>query len=327
VLIKGSTYVEDVSKINVYALDKTGTITRAKLKVMDVIPFDGSTGDILRVAASLESMSEHPIAAAIVLRAQEDGLELLDVKEFNAVPGKGIKGTIDGGTFIVGSPKFFEELDLDFPVDLVEEFTTEGKTVILVGNESKALGLVSVMDEVRESAEETIGALRRKGIRTVMLTGDNFRTAKAISSRVGVDEFYADLLPEDKIKRVETLKEKYGYVAMVGDGVNDAPALAAADVGIVMGAIGSDVALETADIALLDDKISKLLYMIELSQKTMSVVKQNILASIIVKGGFVLLTFPGYITLWLAVAVGDMGLTLAVILNSMRLSRIKSNII
>ncbi|MFC1802358.1 heavy metal translocating P-type ATPase [Thermoproteota archaeon] len=326
VLIKGSTYVEDINKIKVYALDKTGTITKGKLKVMDVLPLDASYREILTVAASLESQSEHPIAEAIVMKSKNMGLKLLKISEFTAVIGKGIKGKIDGIYYFVGSPKFFEELGSNYPVKEVERLTSEGKTVIIVGKVDKILGLIAVMDEIREKAKETITILRRKGIRTVMLTGDNFETAKAVALKVGVDHFYAELLPEDKVRLVENLKEKYGNIAMVGDGVNDAPALARADVGIAMGVIGSDVALETADIALLEDSISKLPYMIDLSKKTMSIVKQNILASIIVKGSFVLLTFPGYVTLWLAVAIGDMGLSLAVILNSMRLSRVKADV-
>jgi len=323
VLIKGSAYVEEVNKIKVFAFDKTGTLTEGRLEVTDVISLGHSEEEILRIAASLETMSEHPIAKAIVEKISKEAL-LKDVKDFRAIAGKGVMGKINGETYYVGSRRLFKELSIEYPEEEVWKLENEGKTVIFVGNEKGVIGLVAVMDKIRDSTIPTMTELRRKGIKTVMITGDNERTAKAIAERIGIAEYRAELLPEDKVNIIEELSKEYGHVAMVGDGVNDAPALARASVGIAMGAIGSDVSLETADIALMQDDLSKIPYLIELSKKTLEIVKENVLASILIKGSFAILVFPGLVTLWLAVAVGDMGLSLAVILNAMRLSMIKS---
>ena len=324
VLIKGSAYVEEVSKIKAFAFDKTGTLTEGKLEVTDVISLGHSREEVLLKAASLEALSEHPIARAIVEEAEREGVKLPVVDGFRAIAGKGITGRIDGETYYVGSRRLFEELSADSPEKRVEKLENEGKTVVLVGNEKEVIGLVAVMDRIREATITTMGELRRKGVRTVIITGDNERTAKAIVDRIGIAEYHAELLPEDKVNMIDELLKEYGHVAMVGDGVNDAPALARASIGIAMGAIGSDVSLDTADIALMQDDLSKLPYLIELSRKTLEIVKENVSASILIKGGFAILVFPGLVSLWLAVAVGDMGLSLAVILNAMRLSLIKS---
>jgi len=324
VLIKGSTYVEEVSKIRVFAFDKTGTLTEGRLEVTDVISLKQHREEILGIAASLEALSEHPIAKAIVEEAKEEGVTLRDVDDFRAIAGKGVMGRIDGETYYVGSRRLFKELSADFPEGEALSLESGGKTVVFVGNEKEVIGLIAVMDKIRDATITTMNELKRKGVKTVMITGDNERTAKAIAERIGIAEYQAELLPEDKVNIIEELSRKYGRVAMVGDGVNDAPALARANVGIAMGAIGSDVSLETADIALMQDDLSKIPYLIELSQKTIEIVKENVLASILIKGSFAILVFPGLVTLWLAVAVGDMGLSLAVILNAMRLSLIKS---
>jgi len=323
VLIKGSAYVEEVNKIKVFAFDKTGTLTEGRLEVTDVISLGHPEEEILRIAASLEAMSEHPLAKAIVEKTNKE-LMLKDVKDFKAIAGKGVMGKINGETYYVGSRRLFKELSIEYPEEEAWKLENEGKTVIFVGNEKGVIGLIAVMDKIRDSTIPTMAELRRKGIKTVMITGDNERTAKAIAERIGISEYRAELLPEDKVNIIEELSKEYGHVAMVGDGVNDAPALARASVGIAMGAIGSDVSLETADIALMQDDLSKIPYLIELSKKTLEIVKENVLASILIKGSFAVLVFPGLVTLWLAVAVGDMGLSLAVILNAMRLSLLKS---
>jgi Cd2+/Zn2+-exporting ATPase len=291
VLIKGSAYVEEISKIKVFAFDKTGTLTEGRLEVTDVVGFGHSREDVLRKAACLEAMSEHPIAKAVVRAADEEGYQVSDV---NAE-------------------------------EQVQALENEGKTVILVGTEQGAIGVIAVMDRIRDAAIESIAELKHRGIRTEMITWDNERTAHAIATTIGVDEYHAELLPHDKVTVIDNhLATDFGHVAMVGDGINDAPALASADVGIAMGAIGSDVALETADIALIHDDIDKLPYLIKLSRKTMDIVKQNVITSLMIKVSFAILAFPGLVTLWLAVAIGDMGLSLAVILNSMRLSLLES---
>ncbi len=322
VLIKGSTYVEEVSRVKVFAFDKTGTLTEGRLAVTDVVPFGDSLEDVLGVAASLESMSEHPIAKAIVVMAQEEGIKLKQVENFSAVRGKGVVGTIDGKQFFVGNRTLSGNKSVSFPEKQAQELENEGKTVILVGGEKGVMGLIALGDRVRSTSVSMISELRRRGIRTVMLTGDNQRTAHAIAQQTNIDEYRAELLPQDKVTMVQTLSNSYGSVAMVGDGVNDAPALAKANVGIAMGAIGSDVALETADIVLMHDDVSKIPYLINLSRKTMGIVKQNTIASIVLKLSLAILVFPGLITLWLAVAIGDMGLTLAVIANAMRISTV-----
>lgn len=324
VLIKGSTYVEEVSRVKVFAFDKTGTLTEGKLEVTDIVSLEGRKDEILWVAASLESMSEHPIAKAIVNRAKEEGVKLRDVNDFRAIAGMGVTGRIKSQVYFVGNRKLFKELSVDFPEEEAWKLENEGKTVVFVGDRERVIGLIAVMDKIRDATIATMNELKRKGIKTVMITGDNERTAKAIAERIGIAEYQAELLPEDKVTIIDELSRRYGRVAMVGDGVNDAPALARATVGIAMGAIGSDVSLETADIALMQDDLSKLSYLIELSKKTLEIVKENVVASILIKGGFAVLTFPGLVTLWLAVAIGDMGLSLAVILNAMRLSLTKS---
>jgi len=324
VLVKGSNYVEEISKIKVFAFDKTGTLTEGKLEVTDVLSFGSSEKSVLVKAASLEALSEHPIAKAIVERAEREGVEVRAVDNFKAIAGKGAKGEIVGKAYYVGSGRMFKELNIGFPEERVKKLENEGETVVLVGNEEEAIGLIAVMDKIRDTTTETMIELKNRGIKTIMITGDNERTARAIANRVGIAEYRAELLPEDKVAIIEELPKKYGRVAMVGDGVNDAPALARASVGIAMGAIGSDVSLETADVALMRDDLSKLPYIIRLSKKTMEIVKQNVIASILIKGSFAFLAFPGLVTLWLAVAIGDMGLSLAVILNAMRLSLIKA---
>lgn len=325
VLIKGSAYVEEISKIKVFAFDKTGTLTEGKLEVTDVVGFGHSKEEVLFKATCVEGMSEHPIAKAIVKTAQEEETELKNIDDFRAITGKGAKCEIDGEVYYVGSGKMFKELSIDFPEEKVWKLENEGKTVVLVGNEKEAIGMIAVMDKIRDTTIKSINELKRSGIRTEMITGDNERTARAIAKKIGIDEYHAELLPDDKVKMIgEHLANDYGHVAMVGDGVNDAPALARANVGIAMGAIGSDVSLETADIVLMQDDLTKLPYLIELSKKTMKIVKQNVIASLLIKGSFAILAFPGLITLWLAVALGDMGLSLAVILNAMRISLIKS---
>lgn len=324
VLIKGSIFVEEVGKTRAFAFDKTGTLTEGKPVVVDIVSLKNHNVDLLSLAASLEKLSNHPIARAIVERAEEEKVESKPVQSYKSIPGKGIIGMIDNTVYYVGNKRLFDRFSASLPHQLIKKLEDEGKTVVLVGNEKEIIGLFTVMDEIRRTTVRSISELKRRGIRTEMITGDNERTARAIAEKVGVDEYHAELLPKDKVRIVnEELKRKYGSVAMVGDGVNDAPALASASVGIAMGAIGSDVSLETADIALMQDDLSKLPYLIDLSKKTMKIVRQNIIASILIKGSLAALAFSGFVTLWMAVAIGDMGLSLAVILNAMRISSIR----
>lgn len=320
-LIKGGTYVEEINEERVLALDKTRTLTKGRPEVTDIAPFDGSEGEVLRVAVSLESKTKHPIAEAIVAHGKGYGVEAAEVEEFESMPGKGIKGLVDGEKYLVGARSFFDELEIEYPGDKIKDLEAQGKTVILVGKEDRALAAIGVKDKIRENAAEMTEELKENGIKPVMLTGDNERVAKAIAKELGIDEFHAGLLPEEKVEVVEKLVKKYEHVSMVGDGVNDAPALAEAHVGIAMGAAGSDAAIETADVILMEDDLSNINYLRGLGDKTMSTVKENITLSILVKGTLAALAVLGFMTLSAAVGIGDMGISFVVILNALRLGK------
>jgi Cd2+/Zn2+-exporting ATPase len=324
VLIKGAEYIEEIRLAKVVVFDKTGTLTKGKPEVTDIISLNNySKDELLQIAASMESKSKHPLAQAIINKAKESKIKLKRISNFVSVTGKGLKGKIGAKKFYIGNKSFFDKLNLKYSTDILHKLQNEGKTVVLVGNDKHVIGIIALMDTIRESSEDIIAELKNQGIRTVMLTGDNHRTAVTISNKLNMDEFHADLLPEDKVTKVEELLKEHEHVIMVGDGVNDAPALAKAHVGIAMGAAGSDVAIETADIALMEDDLSKVSYLINLSKRTMTVVRQNIVASILIKGSFAIFTIPGFISLWLAVAIGDMGLSLAVIVNALRIGKRK----
>ena len=324
VLVKGSAYIEQVSRARAFVFDKTGTLTRGELGVADIISFGLPEREVLRRAVALEARAEHPIAQAIMERARAEGVEVTEATEFKAYVGRGVEACIEDKTCCIGNLRLFKELGME-PMDgVVERLEAEGKTVVLVSEADCVIGAIALMDQIRDGAEEALSLLRRRGIRVEMLTGDNEETARAIAEKLGVDGYIANLLPEEKVAAIEKLQAEGGPVVMVGDGVNDAPALAAAEVGVAMGAIGSDVALETVDIALMEDELGRLPYLVELSRATMGRIRENIVASVLVKAVVAALVFPGLVSLWLAVAVGDMGLSLAVILNSMRLSGIKA---
>jgi Cd2+/Zn2+-exporting ATPase len=322
VLIKGSKYVEEMQHINTMVFDKTGTLTEGKLEVTDVLTLNGySEKEILQIAGSLESKSKHPLAEAVIQYVEESNMDFKDVKAFESITGKGVKGQINGEMFYIGKKSLFRGSP-EFPEEEINKLQNEGKTAILLGNDEHIFGLIGLMDKIRPLSRSTIQGLKERNIKTVMLTGDNEGVAKAVSSKIGIDKYYASLLPEDKVKIIDELLDKGEYVAMAGDGVNDAPALARSDVGIAMGAIGSDVAIETADIALMQDDISKINYLIDLSRKTMSIVKQNVTSAILIQVLLAVLAVFGFVSLWVAVTFGDMGLTLAVILNALRIGRV-----
>ena len=324
VLIKGATYIEELSKIKAFAFDKTGTLTSGRLDVTDIIGLNGRSPDnVLAIAASLESRSGHPIAKAILKKAAEQGTRLQQVTAFRAIKGKGLRAEIHGDIYYAGAKNLFDEMSVKAPDELLR-LEAEGKTSILISHENRILGIIALGDRMRDHAPATIRDLKKLNIRTELLTGDNKEVAAALADITGVHEYYAGLLPEDKVEVIEKLADRFGSVAMVGDGVNDAPSLAAANVGIAMGTAGADVAIETADIALMHDDLSKIDYLIHLSKKTMMVVKQNVTASIIIKGSLTVLALMGFISLWVAVAVGDMGLSLAVISNAIRLTRVRA---
>ena len=322
VLIKGRDALEAVGLARVIVFDKTGTLTTGRLEVDDVIPFGVSAAEVLSVAASLEARSGHPIAEAVLRLAEEDAVPLRDVEEFASVTGKGVRGRIDGVTYLLGNESLFPDAADDSAWRAeYDRLEGEGKTVILAGTDSAVIGLLALSDVIKEDAGTTVADLAARGIRTVMLTGDNERGGEAVARRIGIDECHAGLLPEEKVAMVEQLMERYGQVVMVGDGVNDAPALARANVGVAMGAIGSDIAIEAADIVVMEDDISRVAYLVALSLRTVSVVRQNVATAIVVKLGIAALAVVGMVSLWMAVAFGDMGLSLAVIANALRIGR------
>jgi Cd2+/Zn2+-exporting ATPase len=293
--------------------------------VTNVVPVnDYSENQLLALTASVEERSEHPIAQAVVAAAEERRLEIAEATEFQAHPGKGISASVNGAHLLVGSRRLMEEQGLTIQASLAKELDrleSEGKTVLLVHNE-ECVGAIAVADQVRPQAKEAVAALRRTGVeRVIMLTGDNDAVAQAITAEAGLDGYHAGLMPQDKVELLKTLEADYGPVAMVGDGVNDAPALATATIGIAMGAAGTDVALETADVVLMTDDLSKISYAIELSKKARRIVWQNIIFSLgvivaLVLGAFGL--FGETIPLPLGV-VGHEGSTVLVVFNGLRL--------
>ncbi|GAA0339705.1 heavy metal translocating P-type ATPase [Bacillus carboniphilus] len=328
VLIKGGIYLEEAGTLKVMAFDKTGTLTKGVPTVTDMVTFMGNEEELLQITAAIEKGSQHPLASAIMRKAEESGVKYQDIEvnDFQSITGKGIKARVHNSLYYVGSPNLFEGMHGILSANqkaMIEKMQSQGKTVMILGTERDTLALIAVADEVRESSKEVIQKLRQVGIeKTVMLTGDNERTAKAIGKQVGVSDVKADLLPEDKLHFIKKLRSKYKNVAMVGDGVNDAPALAASSVGVAMGGAGTDTALETADIALMSDDLSKLPYTMKLSRKALAVIKQNIAFSLGIKALALLLVIPGWLTLWIAI-FADMGATLLVTLNSLRLLKVK----
>jgi len=322
VLIKGGAYLEQMGGIRAIAFDKTGTLTVGRPAVTDILPMYGkSETEVLTLAASIERWSEHPLAQAIVTRAKD--LSLKQVTKFKALVGRGTQADVDGVTIYIGNLRLFDELShsLAQHESKLSALEGQGKTVMMIGTKDTVYGMIAVADTLRENSMDAIKSLRASGMRHItMLTGDNNRVAGAIASRLELDAFCSDLLPADKVSVIKSIAREYGTVVMVGDGVNDAPALAAANVGVAMGVAGSDTALETADIALMSDDLGKLSYVIKLSRKTVAVIKQNISFSILVKAMFVVATFLGMVNLWLAV-LADMGASILVTLNGMRLMR------
>jgi len=324
ILVKGNRFIEKIEDIEVFAFDKTGTLTEGNLKIFDVYAYNGANrSDIISIAASLESLSEHPIGKTIVNQAKEMKLTFQSVDNFEVIKGKGIKGKINGELFYVGSHKFIEELDYELPIEDIKEIEHSGTVPILLTNKKNLLGIITIRDVLRVSAPILIDGLKRRGYETVLISGDNKNVCNSIGECLDIDYTYGEQLPDQKLQEIQNLKEKYKGVAMVGDGINDAPALALSDLGIAIGASATDITLETADIIIINDDLKKILTYIDLSKKTNKKIKQNIWTSIIVKVSFAVLTVIGLMTLWLAVGIGDMGLSLLVLLNSMTIFRFR----
>ena len=322
VLVKGGQYLEAPAHLKAIALDKTGTLTAGMPRVVEVVPLSGhDERELIERAAAMELHSEHPIAQAVLDYAEANGIVPAKASNFQVIKGKGATATFAHREFWLGSHRYLEEREQETTDihDRLESMSGLGRTVVAVGNEQHVCGLIALADEIRLGVPETLQQLRDAGIEhLIMLTGDNRPTAEAVAAKTGIDEVRAELLPEDKVAAVEALVEKYGRVAMVGDGVNDAPALARATIGIAMGSAGSDAAIETADIALMSDDLSRLPWLIRHSRRALSIVRQNIALSLIVKLIFVALTLAGISTLWGAIAA-DMGASLLVIFNGLRL--------
>ena len=312
VLIKGGIYVEELAKVKVVAMDKTGTLTRGEPEVTDVVLFrqnsdrlTNSKQELLAVAAGIERRSGHPLAQAIVRHVEAQGVQPAELADFRSLTGAGASARLDGRTIYVGSPDLFHSklgISLESAWEDINHLQSEGKTVVIVGDEKDPWGLIAIRDNIRPNAQKAIDAIHAAGVdKVVMLTGDNERTAQAIARELGIDEVYADLKPEDKAVKVRELTARYGHVAMVGDGVNDAPALAEATVGVAMGAAGTDVALETADVALMADDLEKLAYALRLAKRNQSVVNQNLALSAVVISVLVIGAVGGWFTLPIAV--------------------------
>lgn len=328
VLIKGGTYVELPARLDALALDKTGTLTLGKPAVQKVVALDGrSEQALLADAAALESRSSHPLAAAIMRAASEQGIEPVPADEVKVLAGRGVRGQVQGRQLWMGSARFARELlsDATEALDRLEQQIVEleqaGNTVVVVGSGDQAIGVLALADALRPEARSVIARLHQQGIKEiVMLTGDNAVTANAVASAVGIDTVRAGLLPEDKVAEIEALAQRHKVVAMIGDGVNDAPAMARASLGVAMGAIGSDAAIETADVALMSDDLERLPWLIDHARHTLSIIRQNIVFSLSVKALFVIMTAFGIATLWGAIAA-DVGATLLVVGNALRLLR------
>jgi len=322
ILVKGGVYLENGRHITHLALDKTGTLTHGKPVQTDYLALAGDTADYRQLAASLAARSDHPVSLAVASAGQQQGVELLDVQGFEALAGRGVRGAIAGQGYQLGNHRLLEELGLCTAEieNRLDELERQGKTVIVLSDEARALALFAVADTLKDSSREAIASLHAMGVKTVMLTGDNQHTAQAIATQVGIDEARGDLLPTDKLATVEKLLEQKGMVAMVGDGINDAPALARADVGFAMAAIGTDTAIETADVAIMDDDLRKIPAFIRLSQQTAAILKQNILLALGIKAIFLAMTVTGHATMWMAV-FADVGVSLLVVFNGLRLLR------
>lgn len=324
VLIKGGKYLEELKKIRAIAFDKTGTLTLGEPYISDVVAFDGFTeAQVLEDAAGLEQFSSHPLAKSILSYAKEKGINPHHMQNYENIAGKGGKAiciVCDDKNHYVGNLKLMDMHGVSVKeiVATVETFEKDGKTVVIVGDEDKVMGAIAISDKIKDGAKETIKRLGDLGVKTVMLTGDNQHTASYVAKELGISEAYGSLLPDEKVKKIQMLRDTYGSVAMVGDGVNDAPSLALSNVGIAMGAKGSDVAIETADIALMNDNISNIPQVVELGQKALRVVKQNVTAALVAKVAFVVLAVFGISNLGIAIAA-DTGVAILVILNGLRL--------
>jgi Zn2+/Cd2+-exporting ATPase len=321
VLIKGGVPLENLGKIRAVAFDKTGTLTKGNPVVTDVLTLNGEEKDLLQLAYSIEKFSEHPLAKAIVKKAEAAGIPNLDVSGFTSLTGEGVKGSIGSKTVYVGKPGLFRKPGLFGEIlPQMERLKMEGKTIVIVGTEKQLSGIIAIRDEIRPQAKKVIEELHHIGIKTVMVTGDSELAAEGVAKELGVDEIQADLKPEDKVQAIKNLKDRYGAVAMVGDGINDAPALATATLGIAMGTVGTDAALEAADVALMGDDLTKVSYAINLGRTAKRISAQNIIFSLLVLAVLIPSALIGIMGVALAVFFHEASELLAVA-NGLRVAR------
>ncbi len=324
ILVKGGPAMEAPARLRAIAFDKTGTLTVGRPEVVEVVPLSGhSREELLQIAAAIEARSTHPLGVAIVSAAQQAGILPEPSTDYRIVPGQGATARLDGRDVWIGSYRLLDARGHGTPklYERSRALEQRGMSLVAVGEDRHVCGLIGLADAVRPAAQGTLQELHALGIRPiVMLTGDHRAAAEGVAQRAGVDEVYAELLPEDKVKRVEELVARHGAVAMIGDGVNDAPALARATIGIAMGAAGADAALETADVALMGDDLTAIPWLVRHARWTVAVIRQNIFAALGVKLLFVLLSLCGYASLWAAIAA-DTGMSLAVVINGLRLLR------
>ena len=322
VLVKGGLFLEIPARLKAVALDKTGTLTWGRPRVMEIVPWAGHVErEVLERAGSLEARSDHPLARAILSFAKERGVEVRPAEDFRILQGRGAAGRFEGKEYWLGSHRYLEERGQETPEihQRLEEMSSGGRTAVVVGTADHVCGLIAIADSVRPESWKAVAALRKAGVQSiVMLTGDNRGTAAAIAQQTGIDDVRAEMLPAEKVAAIDELLLRFGAVAMIGDGVNDAPAMARATMSVAMGAAGSDAAIETADVALMSDDLSKLPWLIHHSRRTLAIIRQNIGFSLAVKAVFVALTFAGHASLWAAIAA-DMGASLLVIANGLRL--------
>nr|WP_312480245.1 heavy metal translocating P-type ATPase [Stutzerimonas nitrititolerans] len=323
ILIKGGVYLENGRKITHLALDKTGTITCGKPVQTDFLALaDGAYETSRSAAASLAHRSDHPVSQAIAQAAAKQSVALYEVENFEALPGRGVRGSIDGRRYQLGNQRLLAELGFGSPAleGTLDQLERQGKTAVILSDEHRVLALFGVADTLRETSKTAIDELHALGVKTLMLTGDNPHTAQAIARQVGIDKARGSLLPTDKLDAIEALIDGQHTIGMVGDGINDAPALARADIGFAMAAAGTDTAIETADVAIMDDDLRKIPAFIRLSRQTVAVLAQNITLALGIKAVFLVVTLMGHATMWMAV-FADMGVSLLVVLNGLRLLR------
>jgi len=330
ILIKGGVHLENSGKWQTIVFDKTGTLTKGQPEVIEIVPLENmSQEEILGLAATVESRSEHHLARAIREKAEEWRLAGEEPTDFQSLTGRGAQARINGRLYFIGNHRLFEEKKLCTPEldKLMDKLESANYSLVIIGDETKALGVIIIADALRPEASRSLRELRALGVKKLMmLTGDNRKTAEVLARQLEMDDFAAELLPEDKIEAIRRLIAQGEKVAMVGDGVNDAPALAMATTGIAMGTAGTDAALETADIALMKDNLLGLPLVVQLGKKTLKIIKQNITLALLIKFIFFALTLPGLATLWMAV-FADMGASFIVIFNGLRLLRFKNKLL